>query len=109
VILSFMQTFVSLIVIKSGWCAISNSVNVMKPIDRFLCVLHFEAQSFLFVPPGLTSQHSTFCCQMALMCLVQVSERLATVLLQFINLLVFIIEAVCLLFGTNWVFKYKSG
>ena len=52
--------------------------------QRDFCVCSIlKTSRFSFVPPGLTPKHSTFCCQRALMYLVQVSERRATKLLHY--------------------------
>jgi hypothetical protein len=52
-------------------------------------------------------QHSEILCsaQNAFMCFTLISEQRAIISLHYINLLVFITEAECLLRGTDWVFK----
>jgi len=65
-------------------------------------------------PPGSatassTFSNSTFCPHSVFMCFVWISEQTAIISLHSINWLVCITEMVCLLRGTDWVFKYNWG
>ena len=51
--------------------------------------------TILYVPPGLTSNNSTFCPHTVFMCSVWISEQTAIISLYNINWFVFITEAEC--------------
>ena len=54
---------------------------------------------------SLTLNNSTFCPLNVFMCFVWIWEQTAIISLCSFNWLVFLTEGVCLLCGTDWVFK----
>ena len=66
----------------------------------------FKTQCSLYVPPRVTFNNPTFCPHSVFMCFVRISEQTAIFPLHIINSSVFIPESVCLLCGTNWMFKH---
>ena len=73
-----------------------------------LTVNPFNPQRLLYIPPGLTFTDSTFCLRCVFMTLYE--SQIVTVSLYSINCLVFCKrEGMCLLSGTDWIFRYNAG
>ena len=98
------------------------SVMQLSPVAQLTVVCIRTVLTSLYVPPGLAFNNSTFCPHSCIyvfcvdlrtnshylkifMCFVWISEQTAIISLYSINWLVCITETVCLLRGTDWVFK----